>query len=348
MKKSLLLLSAIIFVITAIAAFAEDEKNVCMYDDDVIDGNLLTHSCWFYDDAGQKTIDPEAGYAGKTNVYEHLIDIEGRFEEILEMYLDPDGNLISGPNGYAKMTTDYVLHEDGPVCRYMYDPGAPVNDICAFTRRYFDANEEPVFVRNGDISFRYFSGSGWIGNSGMYIENGGFASASILYTRDDSQFMQKTSYFDTDGQPLLYGDVYASFESIIILADHTWIQRYLGTDGELIETPWGYSCSVQSYTEDDKESFIRYYDAQNQPTTDAQLGVHAIHYFYGPGYRQVPRTDYLDVNDNLTNISEGYSTIINEYREKSPDALPDITDRQAINTYYLDKDGNIVELDKSK
>ena len=65
--------------------------------------------------------------------------------------------------------------------------------------------------------------------------------------------------------------------------------------------------------------------------------------------------EYLDVNDNLTNISEGYSTIINEYKEYVPPSevpsnrVPiDAMDSYPINTYYLDKDGNIVELDKSK
>lgn len=130
------------------SVFAGNDTNSYVCDPDVIERNLLTRTCWFYDSEGQKVIDTITGYAGKTEVYKHLIDIEGRYDLIMTTLLDPAGGLISGPGGYAKMTIEHNLHESGPVCRYHYIPDDPVNDLCGFTRRYFDEKNMPVQVNN--------------------------------------------------------------------------------------------------------------------------------------------------------------------------------------------------------
>lgn len=349
MKKIMNFYVLIILVISAVSVFADNSQNTCTYEPDIKDEKYLIRTCWFHDDAGHKIIDQSAGYAGKTDIYEHILDVDGRYEHIQEKFLDPNGNLMNGPDEYAKMTTDYTLHEGGPSCRMQPDLDDPTNNLCGFTRSFFDANENPALVKNVDTIFYYIEDlvkgqAQIVGFEGSFID-GSYASLSVLMEKTDSQYIEKTSFYGTDGKPLLYGGVYAVYESRVGLSDGTWERMYRGINGELVDTPFGYARKVQTYTEDNKESFIRCYHANNQPATDIETGVHAIHYFYGPSYRQIPRTDYLDIHDNLTNNNKGYSTIINEYMDSaSPsETIPmNLSSRYPIKTIYLDKDGNEV------
>ncbi len=353
MKKTIIFLAFLLHGISSISVLADNSVNNCVYDTDIKDDKYLTQTCWFYDETGHKIIDPSAGYAGKTDIYEHILDAANRYEQIQTIYLDPEGNLMTGPDGYAKMTTDYILHESGPVCRLSDNSGDPANDLCGFTRRYFDENENPVLVTEADNGFHYLdlfgSGESRIADSGEIFNEGSFSSLTVLMLRNDSKYAERTSFFDTDGKPMMLGGVYAVYESIVDLTDGSWEKHYSGTGGELVDTPLGYAREVQTYSEDDRESFIRFYHANGEPAVNNETGIHAIHYFYGPLHRQVLQTDYLDIHDNLTNSSEGYSTIINEYMESavpSENVPMNLGSRNPISTIYMDKDGNEVDIEE--
>jgi len=150
MEKKLFLIVSLFIMIMMYSVCIAYADNTCVFGPDIKEDNQLIRTCWFYDEAGKKIIDPVSGFAGRTEIYEHLLDIEDRYEQVMEIYLDPEENLMNGPYGYAKMTTVYDLYASGPVCRYWYTSEDPENNICGYTHRYFDADEKPVLVRNED------------------------------------------------------------------------------------------------------------------------------------------------------------------------------------------------------
>ncbi len=355
MKKTVLLIVSLIFLMTAAAAYADESTDTCVYDPDILQENLLTRICWFYDEAGQKTVSPEAGYAGRAAVYEHLLDAEGRYEQIAEMFLDPDGNLMAGPDGYAKMTTAFVLHDSGPVCRWWYTPGDPENDLCGYTRRFFDADENPVLITHADDGFLYRNaygdGGSWLVGGEGFSTQSGFASFAVLMSRTEDEYVERRAYFGLNDEPILLDGIFTTYE--LKMTDDTMEKRYYGLNGEPVDTPLGYACSVESSstTEDGRELYIRYYDKEGLPATDIESGVHAKHYTYGPGHDQVTRIEYLDTEDKLTDNTQGYSTVIKEYAV-SPAGLPSYFVEayfpDSVTTTYFDKDGNPVEVDDWK
>lgn len=345
---------AAIFMSSANSAKAAYPDKCIVSEPDEVDGDLLTRRCWFYNEDGQKIIDPAEGYAGRVEVYEHLLEEEGRYELVEAMYLDPEGNLMLRPDGYARMTTDYVLHEDGPVCRWWYTPGESLNDICGYTQRYYDTEGNPVIYTGGDNGIRYIDkkvqGTYWFVVGGAPVGSG-YAAFSVSMSRTDdpeSEYVERSTFYGTDDKPMLLDGIYATFEMRI--TKKTEERCHYGTDGELADTPLGYACSIHTYTDDDSESFMRYYNANRLPTTDAEWGVHAIHYYYGSIHRQVPRTEYLDVNDQLTNNSKGYAVVVKEYEEYIPPSYDSpgsgLTSFYPLSTVYYDKDGNTVEISK--
>ncbi len=351
MKKTIWIILFLIIAMTAAAASASFDKDNCVYEPDITDEDHIIRTCWFYDSDGEKAIDPESGYAGKTEVYEHLINVDGRYELVRVEYLDPDGNLMPGPDGYAGMTAEYDLYRGGPVCRDWYTISDPNNNICGYTYRYYDADKNPVMIHNFDSGFRYRDKNGdgevQMVPGGCETDDFRFAVFSTEMAWTEEGFVQKSSFYDADGKPLQGKDLYAAYEKVIF-ENGGGEERYYGPDGELINSPAGYALAVETYNEDERESFLRYYDANRQPAANAELGdVHAIHEFHGPIMRQVLRTDYLDVNDDPVNNSSGYSTVIREYLPYIPpsETVPmGLESLFPINTTYLDKDGKTVEV----
>lgn len=362
MKKSLkfieffmaALSAAAVFMIPAKSARAAFPDNCIVSEPDEIDGDLLTRRCWFYNEEGQKVIDPTEGYAGRVEVFKHLLAEEGRYELIDAMFLDPEGNLMLRPDGYARMTTDYVLHEEGPVCRWYYTPGEAMNDICGYTQRYYDTEGNPVLYTGGSNGIQYITGTGrgtaWFVAGGA-PEGSGYAAFSVSMTRTNDpepEYVEWSTFYGTDGEPMLLDGIYASFE--LRFTRTTEERCNYGIEGELVNTPEGYACSVHTFSDDNSESIKRYYAADGLPAVDVKSGVHAIHYYYGPSQRQVPRTEYLDINDDLTNNSEGYAVIVKEYEEYIPPSYDSpgsgLRSLYPLSTSYYDKDGNPVEISK--
>lgn len=361
MKKTITFIVTVIVALSAAAVLMTSTNsaqaifpdNCIVSEPDEIDGNLLTRRCWYYNEEGQKIIDPTEGYAGRVEVFEHLLDEEDRYELVEATFLDPDGNLILRPDGYARMTVDYVIHEDGPVCR-LYSPYKPEDDICGYTQRYYDTENNPVIYTGGDNGIQYINPNGrgatWFvaGGGGA---GSGYAAFSVFMSRTNDpepEYVERSTFFGTDGEPMLLDGIYASFE---MRTTETSEKRCTyGTEGELVNTPEGYACSIHTYTDDYSESIMRYYDADNLPAADAELGVHAIHYYYGPITHQVPRTEYLDVNDQQTNNKKGYAVVVNEYKEYIPPSYDSpgsgFDSFYPLNTFYYDKDGSPVEIDE--
>ena len=335
MRKNVILIFTLVFLLTAAAVSAAENTVVCGEPEILEDGRLAV-DC--------RPSDEAAGYAVRRDVFERLMDVEGRYELVSETFLDADGNPVSGPGGFARMTAEYVMSRGGRVCRYYFTEGDPDNNICGYTYRYYDAEGQPVLITDGYEGHRYRTaggeGFGWLILRGYPFEPGGYAAYTVSMTRTDEGFEHRQTYLGTDGLPVLRQGIYASFERIT--SARGMEDRYYGTDGGLIDTPLGYARSAEVYTEDLTESVVRYYAADGSLAVDAGLGVHAIRYVHA-GHRKITRTDYLDVNDEPVNCAKGYAAIINEYPVQTGD-VPSLRSYTPVRTVYLDRDGNEVEI----
>ena len=258
MKKFLILITLFVAAILTSVIFAEDDfKWKC--EADLIEGTVKTTTCWYYSSDGEKVVHPEKGYAGKTDVYGKILPDSGSYNQISVSYLDPDGNPMIGPNGYAKVTIEYELQkEDEPVCAYWKNLA---DGICGYTYRYFDTDGEPVIAADG-----------------YGASKGGSAAYTMSQYWTDEGFIQRESYYDTDGTPVIPEALGYSVREKIMSNEKT-IERFLGTDGELIVSPSGYAYSV-SVPIAHRVYDTQYFDAEGNQIPETQLGVYALPYPY--------------------------------------------------------------------
>ncbi len=249
--KNIISFAVLVFLMfSAALVFAADgnETYTLECDPEAEEAGRKTQTCWYYDSSGEKAVNPEEGYAGETLISEIIPPDGGKYRLVMASYLDTDGNLMPGKDGYAKMTIEYELQGSGPVCRYWYFSDDPEIGICGSTYRFFDENDDPVLTNYngvfGDFRFAAFS-------------------KSKFWT--DEGFIQKDSYFGTDGEPMVpEGLGYASYE--LVWGDEKEEKRYFGADGGLIVIPEGYARSV--YYHDQKTT--HYFDA-DQNELDSEL-----------------------------------------------------------------------------
>jgi len=260
MKKIVIIFALITIAISISIAFAEDNiTREC--DPDIIEGSFKTTTCWYYNNSKEKVIYPKLKYAGEMDVYEDILPGDDSFSHVSTTYLDPEGNPMVGPYGYAKVTIEYQLHEDGPVCRYWYLEPDPDNDVCGYTYRYFDADGEPVITKLG-----------------YGASKSGCAAYTMSMYWKDNEFVQKESYFGTDGKPiLLEHEGYSSVEKIMSNSKNEI--RYYGPDGKLMIGPEGYAYKIYN-TDDGKPT--RYYDAEEQQIPNEQIGPYTLPANYAP------------------------------------------------------------------
>ena len=288
MKKIAMLIVYAIVLMTAVTAFAQNYTWEC--DPAVSEETRETTTCWYYDEAGEKALNPAAGYAGKTEVYEPVYP-EDEGSLVLTEYLDTEGNLIMIPDGYARMTAEYELQKSGePLCWYDPGPADPEPRICGTTWRFFGPDGEPVLIEEAP----------YIVTKGL-----GFPTHFAAYTQarfwSGDEFVRKYAYYGTDGELMLLQDKgYAVFERAI--NDYKTEYRYFGPDGSPIDPPDGYARTVVIHDLDDEMRGTHYYTADGQMLPDEQYGIYAFPWpYHNPG-STAPAADLkgLQVGDEFT------------------------------------------------
>ena len=286
MKKIAMFIVYAVILMTTVTAFAQNYTQEC--DPVISEGTRATQTCWFYDEAGQKALNPAVGFAGKTKVYEPVFP-EDEGSLVLREYLDTDGNLIMIPDGYARMTVEYELQKSGePICKYNPGEADPEKVICGTTERFFGLDGEPVLNENT-----------------LAGPESGFAVYTETRFWSDDEFVRRYAYYGTDGEliethrnagsdlnkyrpidvlRLMFSqeEGYAALE--IAMTGNKTEYRYYGSDGRLIDLPVGYARRVGINDLDDEMRGTHFYTADGQMLPDEQFGIYALPQpYHNPG-----------------------------------------------------------------
>ena len=301
---------------------------------------VISHIAFY--DAEMQPVNCAQGYAemrASVTVKRVVTDIK---------YLDTEGNLVMGPEGFAHQTSQYWSKKQ------ILTRNLDENDELIRSDTLFAEHES--FYKNTKLSSHTLIGDAYRDADGnLMIGPDGYARSEIVY---DGTSIVSTSYYDTEGNLTLNTTLGYASTSFDYTYGRVSRESWYGADGQLVPGPKGYAYVTTEYPSS-AVSVRFYYNADGTPylvdgdyfgvrtTLGNRNRVEGLAY-YGPdgertmiskGYSrmdtkyttrgQVTQRVYYDENDQKIDVeSLGYATLINEYYSWR---LQD--------SYYLDANG---------
>ena len=269
MKKWLILL---LFLFAPICASAELSSNLNIRNTMLKSNPKLVEYATYVDNDGNIVVPVDKGYATvkytygafRVTVKEEYLDENGelvngvdgyafikrkyRDRKLLEAgYYDVNGNLVTGPDGYARQELQYEGNH--LISTWNYDPeGNPVG-----THRILEYKKhDKAFLVTSDT---------WYDTEGQLAHGpNGYARVEYEY---NARNKTRVAYISPDGSPFFYKkDGYATMVSEYNY-DKILSTYYYGSDNELIAGKAGYAYVIYTYTNDYKTEM--YYNADGTP-----------------------------------------------------------------------------------
>ena len=223
-------------------------------------------------DAKGNPVDCSEGYAAVRQ------KVNKSYQVIRIRYEHADGSPATGPDGWYRCVKDrddqgrvtsvkyYDIHENliDRGAGYAWEEFSYEGDNLVRVTRYSLSGEKvedsagvATLVRemkDGRIVKERF-----LDKEGKRINND-LGVGEILYSYDHLDRIEKVSYLDTEGNPVLCRKGYAGYRDMKDEDGMTVSRTFLGTDGLAAEIPGGYSEIRYLYDETGKLTSTRYYD----------------------------------------------------------------------------------------
>ena len=225
-----------------------------------------------YRDEKGNPVDNADGYA------EIKKKLNKRYQVLTTRYDHADGSPATGPDGWFRCVMD--RDEKGRITsiRY-YDTASKMTDrgtgyawegytyedenIVQVTRYATDdsvvEDEAGVAAVVREMKDGRVIREKFLDREGQRINNR-LGVGAILYAYDLQGALEKVSYEDTEGKPVLCSEGYAGYKDTKDKDGATTARTFLGTDGLATELPGGYS-EIRYFYDDTKQvTAVRYYD----------------------------------------------------------------------------------------
>lgn len=243
----------------------------------------------YLDEAGNISFASDKHYATL------LRTLDEKGKNILERYLDAEGNPAIQPAGHAAVAREYNESGQNTVIRYLDEEGHPVRITSGYaviirtyngkglveTERYADENGMPAAAGGGQYGIRREYNEQKQNTVIQYLDAEGRVApvkngyAVVRRTFDEKGRVTRQFYFDAEGQPAAlqtgqYG-VYRAYDE----NGKNWLTTYLDAEGNPINTKSGYASIQRTYNEEGRLDTERYFSADGRPATGGkgQYGV---------------------------------------------------------------------------
>ncbi|MBQ8074344.1 MAG: hypothetical protein IJ231_11345, partial [Clostridia bacterium] len=347
MKK--VLLSVSLFLMTLLAALgagAEISTNLQKQTTYTTRSKIKTQS--FVDREGNVVMADDLGYATLVNTYttgtklarteyfdaagNPVNNANGFFARVIsytmsniaqESFLDVDGNLTAGPEGYARMEADWHAGKRHLETRYYDAEGNLFSSDKQYARMTTTYPEKDKNPWAKPTSVTYYDADG-----NMMAGPNGYARVEYEYVPGTTSVC-KTTYLNAKGELYYYRKVgYAVFERTS-KSGRFIKDAYYGADGALCAGPNGYAYVEKKYDGNEtKPTREAYFDAEGNPYR-MPGGYYILTRKYALKGR-IAEEGYFDAEGNPCLCTDGYHMVRTTYRRK---------DGQITQRFYVGLDG---------